>query len=137
MKTTLSLDYNDANRAVQAIVEEARRRGKAVTVAVADAHGELLAFARMDGTAITTVRIASNKARTSARIGKPSVHVGTQMRGDEPFDIAFYGDDQFIGWRGGLPVVQDGAVIGAVAVSGLTGEEDEELAALGIRQILG
>jgi glc operon protein GlcG len=52
------------------------------------------------------------------------------------FDIRNYGDPRYIGWGGGLPVIIDGMVAGAVAVSGLSSEEDEELARAGIQAIL-
>jgi glc operon protein GlcG len=45
--------------------------------------------------------------------------------------MAYYGDPRYVGWGGGVPVVRDGSVVGSVAVSGLTQEEDAELAAMG------
>ena len=51
------------------------------------------------------------------------------------FDIAYYGDPRYVGWGGGLPVRVEGEVVGAVAVSGLTDAEDEELSALGVAAI--
>ncbi len=51
-------------------------------------------------------------------------------------DISYYGDPRYIGFGGALPVVVDGAVVGAVAVSGLTDKEDEDLSAIGIAAIL-
>ena len=49
--------------------------------------------------------------------------------------MAYFGDRRYIGWGGGLPVLLNGVVVGAVAVSGLPEEEDMELAALGVRAI--
>jgi len=51
------------------------------------------------------------------------------------FDIAYYGDPRYLGWGGGLPVIKDGAVVGAVAVSGLVEAEDIELAQIGVAAI--
>jgi glc operon protein GlcG len=51
--------------------------------------------------------------------------------------MAYFGDRRYIGWGGGVPVIVDGAVIGAVAVSGLPEEEDMEVAAKGIAAIFG
>jgi len=51
------------------------------------------------------------------------------------FDIAYYGNPRFVGFAGGLPVIVDGVTLGAVAVSGLTQDEDEDLARLGIAAI--
>jgi glc operon protein GlcG len=84
------------------------------------------------------VTIASNKAFTAARAGKPSFDVGTKARHPElGFDVAYYGDPRFCGWGGGVPVKKDGKVIGAVAVSGLPQEEDMEVVQLGIAAIAG
>ena len=132
MRTTRTLDYSEAQEIVGAIVEEALRRQQAIVVAVADPCGELLALARMDGAPIPSIRIAANKAYTAARARKPTRDIGEKSRHPEQgFDIAYYGDSRFVGWGGGIPVRQDGEVVGAVAVSGLSADEDIELATLG------
>jgi glc operon protein GlcG len=134
--TELNLDYAEARRAIDAIVAEVSRRGKAAVVVVADSHGELLALARMDGAAFSSITIASNKAFTAARAGKPSFDVGTKVRHPEQgFDIAYYGDPRYCGWGGGVPVKKDGRVVGSVAVSGLPQEEDMEVVQLGVAAI--
>ena len=138
MTTEINLDYSEARKAIDTIVAEVTRRGKAAVIAVADSRGELLALARMDGASIASVTIASNKAFTAARAGKPSFDVGSKARHPElGFDVAYYGDSRFGGWGGGVPVKKDGKVVGAVAVSGLPQEEDMEVALLGIAAIMG
>jgi len=52
-------------------------------------------------------------------------------------DVAYYGDPRYVGFGGGLPVRIDGAVAGAVAVSGLSDDEDEALAAMGVAMLQG
>jgi glc operon protein GlcG len=134
--TETNLDYAEARRAIDAIVAEVARRGKAAVVAVADAHGELIALARMDGAAFSSVTVASNKAFTAARAGKPSFDVGAKVRHPEQgFDIAYYGDARYCGWGGGVPVKKDGKTVGSVAVSGLPQEEDMEVVLLGVAAI--
>jgi uncharacterized protein GlcG (DUF336 family) len=136
MISELNLDYADARRAIDAIVTEVARRGKAAVVAVADSHGELIALARMDGAALSSITIASNKAYTAVRAGKPSFDVGAKARHPEQgFDVSFYGDARICGWGGGVPVRKDGKVVGSVAVSGLPQEEDMEVVQLGIAAI--
>jgi len=133
MRTTQSLEYSDAKNVIDLIVEKTLAMQKAVTVAVADSHGELIALARMDGAAVTCVRIAANKAWTAARERKPTREIGDKVRHPEKgHDIAYYGDSRFVGWGGGLPVWKDGQVVGAVAVSGLSQREDVALATLGV-----
>jgi len=136
MTTELNLDYAEARRAIDAIVAEVGRRGKAAVVAVADSRGELIALARMDGAPFSSITISCNKALTAARAGKPSFDVGAKVRHPEQgFDVAYYGDPRFCGWGGGVPVKKDGKVVGSVAVSGLPQEEDMEVVQLGIAAI--
>jgi glc operon protein GlcG len=132
VRTTRTLDYSEAEKIVGAIIEEARRRRQEVVVAVADPYGELIALARMDGAPIPSIRIATNKAWTAARARTPTREIGEQSRHPEQgYDIAYYGDPRFVGWGGGIPVFKDGEVVGSVAVSGLSADEDAELAVLG------
>jgi glc operon protein GlcG len=131
MHTHSSLDHTEAQRIVAAIVTEAEKRGVAVVVAVADPHGEPLALLRMSGAALTSITIALNKAHSAARDRKTTLELGTKMR-DKGYDIAYYGDAKFVGWGGGVPVFVNGAVVGSVAVSGLSQEDDEALARIGI-----
>jgi glc operon protein GlcG len=130
MIATLTLSYDDARRAVDAAVAELSRREKAAVVAVADSHGELLAFARIDGAPLASIAIAMNKAWTAARTGKPTLEIFNSAKTDPAFDIAYYGDPRCCGWGGGVPLCRDGEVVGAIAVSALTMEEDIEIATL-------
>jgi glc operon protein GlcG len=136
MRTTQSLDYSEARKIIDLIVEKALQMRKAAVIAVADPHGELIAFARMDGAPVSSIRIAANKAWTAARERKPTKDIGEKVRHPEKgHDIAYYGDPKFVGWGGGLPVWKDGQVVGAIAVSGLSSSEDIALATLGVELI--
>jgi glc operon protein GlcG len=138
VKTFHTIEYAEAQKIVAAIVERALQMKKPAVIAVADSHGELIAFARMDGAPVSSVRIAANKAWTAARERKPTKEIGEKARHpDKGFDIAFYGDPRFVGWGGGLPVWRGGEVVGAVAVSGLSSDEDIELANLGMKLVFG
>ena len=138
MRNIPVIDYSDAKKIVDLIVDKAMQMQKSVVVAVADPHGELIAFARMDGAPISSIRIAANKAYTAARERKPTKDIGEKVRDPEKgHDIAYYGDRKFVGWGGGIPIWKDGAVAGAVAVSGLSSREDIELAALAVELIGG
>jgi len=138
MRTLHSIDYSEARRAVDLIVEKASQMKKAVVVAVADAHGDLICLARMDGAPVSSIRVAINKAWTAARERKPTKEIGEKVKHPEKgHDIAYYGDPMYVGWGGGLPVWKNGEVVGAVAVSGLSSNEDIELAALGVELIAG
>jgi len=137
MRTLQTLDYSEAKRAVDLIVEKAYAMQKAASVAVADSHGDLICFARMDGAPVSSIRIAMNKAWTAARERKPTKDIGEKVKHPEKgHDIAYFGDPNYVGWGGGIPVWKNGEVVGAVAVSGLSSTEDIALATLGV-ELLG
>jgi glc operon protein GlcG len=135
---TTTLGHADAQKAIQVILAEMVRRGKIGVIAIADPHGELIALLRMDNAPLQSVTVATNKAFTAARARKPSRDVGQRVRSaDDGYDIAYHGDPRFVGWGGGVPVVVNGEVIGAVAVSGLPEAEDMQVAAMGAQAITG
>lgn len=132
MKTTRTIGHVEAQAAIAAIQSELARRGKVAVIAVGDDHGELVGLLRLDGAPLPSTTIAANKAWTAARERKPSWELGIASRDPKSgFDMAYYGDPRFVGWGGGVPVIANGLVVGSVAVSGLTQEEDAELAAMG------
>ena len=132
---SLQIGDSEAELAIQAIRTELVSRNKAAVIAVGDAQGELIALFRMNGAMLPSMVVASNKVWTSARQRQPTGQVGADSR-SEGWDFSFYGDPRYMGWPGGLPVIIDGKVVGAVAVSGLSGAEDEVFAALGVDAIM-
>ena len=136
MRTETTLSLHEANLALAAMRHELSRRGALAVIAVADAHGDVIALERVDGAPASSIRIAMNKAWTAACQATPTRAIGDRVRGAERLDIAYYGDARAIGWAGGLPVVVGGLVVGSVAVSGLPEDEDEAVAMLGLAAIL-
>jgi glc operon protein GlcG len=129
LRSVKTIEYAEARRIVDAIVAEVAKTGGAGVVAIADPHGELIAFARMDGAPVSSIRIAANKAWTAARERKTTEEIGRKARDPQKgFEIAYFGDERFVGWGGGVPVWRGGEVVGAVAVSGLPQAEDIRLA---------
>ena len=123
------IEYAEARVMVDAILTEATAVGDTAVVAVVDPWGELIAFGRADGAPVSSVRIAMNKAYSAARERKATEEIGKRVRDAERgFDIAYFGDERFVGWGGGVPVWRSGQVVGAVAVSGLPQAEDIRLA---------
>jgi glc operon protein GlcG len=138
MRTVQTIDYSEAKRVIDLIVEKALQMRKAAAVAVADSHGELICLARMDGAPVSSITIAMNKAWTAARERKPTKEIGEKVKHPEKgHDIAYYGDPKYVGWGGGIPIWKNGEVVGAVAVSGLSSAEDITLATLGVELIAG
>jgi uncharacterized protein GlcG (DUF336 family) len=98
-----------------------------VSVFVADAHGELVAAATMDGAAPDTRLNAQRKAYTAARSDAVSTRALAEKAGTDPAELASF-DPFFTFFLGGVAVFEDGRRVGAVGVSGQPGEVDEKLA---------
>jgi glc operon protein GlcG len=137
MRTVITLDRADAERAIDAMREVLLLEGKPAVMAVADAHGDLIQLVRLDGASPSSITIAMNKAWTAAREGVRTHEIGQRVKGphEDAFDIAYYGDPRYIGWGGGVPVIVEERVAGAVAVSGLPELEDQRIAELGVAAI--
>ena len=135
MQTHPTLAEREAKAAIDGCLTALRTAGKAAAIAVCDHYGEVIATWRMDGALLAAVGIATNKAYTSARLRAFSGEVGHAAQ-TEGWDMHFHGDARYVGWDGGVPVFIDGACVGAVAVSGLTGVEDLEFAQAGVAAIL-
>ncbi|MBB3236755.1 GlcG/HbpS family heme-binding protein [Phyllobacterium endophyticum] len=131
------LSHDDASRAVDVILHALKATNRSAVVAVADQQGELIVLSRLDGAPYASIQIAANKAWTASRERCPSLAIGQASRsGEAGFDMVSYGDIRYTGFGGGLPVIVGDAVIGAVAVSGLSTQEDIALAQDGVAAIL-
>ena len=104
-----------------------------VSVFVADTHGELVAAATMDGAAHDTRLNAQRKAYTAARSDAKTTRELAEKVRDDPVERASF-DPFFTFFLGGVAVFEDGVRIGAVGVSGLPGEVDEQVALAAIEQ---
>ena len=134
MRAISSLSHADATKIVAAVQVELERRGAGATVAVVDTHGELIALLRTDGCRLSCVQVAINKAATAAREQVSSKQLG-ESAAREGFPVTYFGSLNYVGWGGGLPVVHNGVVAGAVGVSGLSEEEDMALAQLALEAL--
>ncbi len=130
MRQITNLSHADALKIMSVIQRELEAASKGAAVAVVDAHGELIAFLRTDGCRLPSINIAINKAFTAARECKESRAIGESSRA-EGFPMTNYGDLRYVAWGGGVPVIYQGQVVGAVGVSGLPEEEDMVLARMG------
>lgn len=130
MYQQLKLSHTDAMTIVDAIRTELEIDGRGASIAVADAHGELLAFLRTDGCKLPSLNIAINKAFTAAREGIESYELGQASKNDS-FPMTNFGDLRYTAWGGGVPIIVDEQVIGAVGVSGLPEADDMVLARMG------
>lgn len=135
MRPIQVLSHRDAWLIVDAVRAALEKDGRGAAVAVSDEHGELLAFLRTDGCPLPSILIAANKAFTAARERKPSLEVGRASR-SEGFPMTNFGDLRYTAWGGGLPLVVEGAVVGAIGVSGLPEMEDIVYAEIGVQAFL-
>src|SRR5438132_7757918 len=102
MRQLLTLSHQDAQRAIETMRAECETRGKGGVLVVTDAHGELIAFLRMDGAPFSSMQIAMNKAYTAARERKPSKEVGDRARDPEKgFPMTNFGELRYTTWGGG------------------------------------
>jgi glc operon protein GlcG len=128
MRTKTVLTNADAQKMLAAAKAEAEKKKWRVTVAIVDEAGLLLLLERMDGARAQTAEVATLKARSAAvthRPGKTWEEAAKQRPGVLNFPDAFP-------IQGGLPIIHQGEVIGAVGVSGVQSHEDEQVAAAGI-----
>ncbi len=124
---TLTLE---AARKVAAAAEaEARRNNWNVVIAVVDAAGYLVYLERMDGVQLASIEIAIRKARSAALFRRPTKAFEEQLVGGRQAVLALPGAMPF---EGGLPIVADGQVIGAIGVSGVTSQQDGQIAKAGV-----
>ena len=116
------ISLEKAQAAVQAAVAEANKRGWALNVAVVDSGGSLVTFTRMDGAQLASIAIAQHKARAAAKFRRPTkVFEEAMQKGFNYLETI----DGIIASRGGIPLVEDGKLVGAIGCSGGTGSQDE------------
>jgi uncharacterized protein GlcG (DUF336 family) len=125
------LTLNVAEKIMATILARAKSDGKRpISVAVVDDRGDLILFARMDGTPVRSIRIAVNKAYTAARVGRDTVLFRKKVEKDGN-QISWFGDPKLTGLSGGVALEVGGKVAGGIGVSGRAAEEDHELGEIG------
>lgn len=124
-----------ASTAVRAAVAQAEALGIRINVAVTDASGTLMAFLRMPGAFLHSIDIAIDKAYTAASFGFPTSRWGAVLGDDELLRLGLNQRPRLVLFGGGLPIVEAGARIGGIGVSGGSAEQDEQCAAAGLAAI--
>jgi glc operon protein GlcG len=120
----LALDQAGAQTVLQAARESAQRRNAPSAIAVVDPAGDLLAFQRMDRVRPASADLAVEKARTAARLQRPTAEIEDNIdHGRTAFVTA-----DIMALRGGAPIRVNGEVVGAVGVAGLDKETDTDIA---------
>jgi glc operon protein GlcG len=119
----LPISLDRAEAAIHAAVAEAKKRNWKMNIAVSDSGGNLVAFQRMDGAMLASIQIAEHKARAAATFRRPTkvFEDGIQLM-HLNYLLAF---DGVIASRGGVPLIEEGAIIGAIGCSGGTDSQDD------------
>jgi uncharacterized protein GlcG (DUF336 family) len=120
----LVLTADGARILIDAAAEHATKMGVPQCIAVVDHGCNLLAFLRMDGARILSIRSATRKAMTAATTGKPT----GGLSHDVELKLAIATDGDMINLKGGMPIIIDGHVVGGIGVGSGTGDQDLEVA---------
>jgi len=129
MQTKSILGHNDANRILAAARAEAQANNWTVTIVVVDDGGHPLALERLDGCAPIGAYVATEKARTAALGRRESRLYEEMINGGR---TAFLSAPMISGMlEGGVPVIVDGHVVGAIGVSGVKADQDAQIAKAG------
>jgi glc operon protein GlcG len=112
-----------AQAVAQAAMAEAARRGWQLNIAVVDSGANLVTFLRMDGAQLASIAISEHKARTAVKFRRPTrAFEDAVQKADYKYVLTL---DDIVASRGGIPLIEDGKIIGAVGCSGGTGSQDE------------
>jgi glc operon protein GlcG len=132
--TTKYIPLELAKQAMAAAETEARKNNWNVAIAILDAGANLILFAKMDDTQLGSVNIAIGKAKTAVNFKRPSKAIEEIVAGGRQVFLAIEGITPL---QGGLPVMVDGKLIGAVGVSGVMSAQDEQVAQAAVTVLQG
>jgi uncharacterized protein GlcG (DUF336 family) len=118
-----------AQAALQAAEAEAMRRGWPLNIAVVDSGANLVAFVRMDGAMLASIAISEHKARTAVKFRRPTKAFEEAIQKSGNVYVTTL--DDVVASRGGIPLVDEGRIVGAIGCSGGTGSQDEIVCSAG------
>ena len=132
MEAIQSVTLAEAQGIVSAAEEKAREIGQPMNIAVVEVGGNLKAFGRMETAWTASIDIAIDKAFTAAALGMPTEDLtGMAQPGQPLFGINTTHGGRIVIFGGGIPLMRDDEVVGAVGVSGGTVDQDQEVAEAG------
>ncbi|MFN6089375.1 MAG: GlcG/HbpS family heme-binding protein [Cyclobacteriaceae bacterium] len=124
----------EAFQLIEHTIFEAEKINKHLAVTICGPEGELISFLRMGGASPAALVIAQSKAHTAARDRK-STREMREFMVNANREQGFWGDAKITAFGGGLPIVQEGKVIGGIGVSGLSEAEDERIVCIAIEKV--
>ena len=123
----------DARRIIAAAEKKAAEIGQPMNIAIADAGGNLITHVRMDNAWLGSIDISIKKAWTSRAFNITTQDLAQHSQsGNQFFGIHASNDGKVMIFAGGIPIKQDGQVVGAIGVSGGSGDQDHEVAHAGV-----
>ena len=117
-----------AHRVADAALAEAKKNGWTVAAAVVDTHGELVYFSRLDGTQFGSNQVSQEKARSAVRFKRPTKAFEDAVKGQ---NVNVLGLSGAVPLEGGVPLLVNGKIVGALGVSGATSAQDGQCAKAG------
>jgi uncharacterized protein GlcG (DUF336 family) len=137
-KTYQTISLSDAKRMLTAAEAKAASMGIAYNIAVVDAGGHLVAFVRQDDALIGSIDLAIDKAVTSRIFDMPTAKLATLAQSGKPlFGIQESNAGKVVVFGGGMPILSEGKIIGAIGTSAGTVEQDIAVAEAGIAALEG
>jgi len=130
-----AISVDTSKRIAAAALDEARRNGWTMAVAIVDAAGDLVYFEKMDDTQTGSVTVSQSKARSAARFKRPTKAFQDALTGT-PDGLRILGIEGAVPVEGGLPIVIGGKIVGAIGVSGGTSQQDGQCAQAGVNVLL-
>ena len=121
-----------AQAAIAATVAEATKKGWPLNIAVYDSGANLVTFSRMDGAQLGSIAISEHKARTAVKLRRETKVLEGAVQNGLNTILSL---DDVIASRGGIPLIEDGKIIGAIGCSGATGSQDEAACKVGAATI--
>ncbi len=129
---------SEARKVIAAAEKKAGEIGQPMNIAVVDGGGNLVAHVRMDGAWLGSINISINKAFTSRAFDITTKDLATHSQpGKDFFGIHASNDGRIMIFAGGIPLKRDGKVVGAIGVSGGSGEQDHSVAEAGAKAFGG
>jgi len=130
--TRMSINLAQARKIIDAAEKKAAEIKQPMNIAVVDAGGNLVAHVRMDDAWIGSINISINKAFTSRAFDITTKDLGNNSQpGQQFFGIHASNNGRIMIFAGGIPLKKDGKVVGAIGVSGGSGEQDQSVAEAG------
>jgi glc operon protein GlcG len=130
------VSVDDAKKAAAAALAEARKNNWKMAVAIVDPNGDLIYYEKMDNTQIGSAQVSIGKARSAARFKRPTKAFQDAVASGG-VNLRILGLEGAVPLEGGIPIVMDGKIVGAIGVSGDSSDHDGICAQAGINTLAG